>query len=256
MLRPVLNDSAREVAANLMVHNKSCISSLLQVKVLGWIHEEYHMRTVEIDEVDTEQTVFIVDDDDAVRDALRMLVESVGLRVEEYPNATLFLEHYNDTPGLLVLDVRMPGMSGLELQDELAKQGITDLAILFISGHGDIAMAVEALKRGATDFLEKPFRDQDFIDRVHSTLAKNVSGIQRSHEVKEIKKRLETLTSRERQVMELVADGKANKVIAMDLDVSQRTVELHRAHVMEKMGVGSLAHLVRLLDKVLYNESS
>ncbi len=196
-----------------------------------------------------DQTVFVVDDDAAIRDSLSMLVASVGLPVKQFASANSFLEGYGDSPGVLVLDVRMPGMSGLELQEELVNRNVTNLAVLLMSGHGDIPMAVEALKRGATDFLQKPFRDQDLLDRIHTALEHNREGLEQAMEHRDIQIRLGNLTPREKQVMEMVADGKANKVIAQDLDISQRTVELHRSHVMEKMGVRSLAHLVRTLER-------
>ena len=196
-----------------------------------------------------EQTVYVVDDDAAIRDSLSMLVASVGLPVKEYASASDFLEGFEGAPGVLVLDVRMPGMSGLELQEELVGRNVTNLAVLFMSGHGDIPMAVEALKRGATDFLQKPFRDQDLLDRIHTALEHNREGLEHALEHRDIQERLDSLTPREKQVMEMVADGKANKVIAQDLEISQRTVELHRSHVMEKMGVRSLAHLVRTLER-------
>ena len=196
-----------------------------------------------------EQTIFIVDDDAAIRDSLSMLVDSVGLSVQQFASASEFLAGYGGAPGVLVLDVRMPGMSGLELQEELVERNVGNLAVLFMSGHGDIPMAVEALKRGATDFLQKPFRDQDLLDRIHTALEHNREGLEQALEHKDIQERLDNLTPREKQVMEMVADGKANKVIAQDLEISQRTVELHRSHVMEKMGVRSLAHLVRTLER-------
>ncbi len=169
-----------------------------------------------------------------------------------FASATAFLDAYDNEPGVLLLDLRMPGMSCLELQTELVEKNVTGLSVLLMSGYSDIPIAVEVIKRGAADFLQKPFRDQDFLDSVHSTLAENRLGLEQSHEAREIQKRLDTLTPRESQVMDMVADGKANKVIAQDLNVSQRTVELHRAHVMEKMGVRSLAHLVRTLDRIKY----
>jgi FixJ family two-component response regulator len=160
-------------------------------------------------------------------------MDSVGLNATAFDSARDFLAVYDGGHAVLVLDVRMPAMSGLELQEELNARGITALKIIFISGHGDIEMAVEALKRGATDFLSKPFRDQELLDRVHKALEDSNVELERSA---------------------TAADGKANKVIAMDLDISQRTVEIHRAHVMEKMGVGSLAQLIRQLHRADYFE--
>lgn len=198
------------------------------------------------------QTVYIVDDDVAVRDSLGFLMDSVDLPARIFDSAQAFLDGYDEKPGVLVLDVRMPGMSGLELQDELAKRGYRDLGIIFISGHGDIPMAVEALKRGAADFLPKPFRDQELLDRIHGAMADNEVDREQTVEISEIQQRIGSLTPREREVMAMVADGKANKVVAIDLDISQRTVEIHRAHVMEKMGVRSLAHLIRMLHRAEY----
>lgn len=199
-----------------------------------------------------QQIVYIVDDDAAVRDSLSFLMDSVDLRARTYGSAPAFLDAYDGRPGVLVLDVRMPGMSGLELQEELGRRGFGKLAVIFISGHGDIPMAVEALKRGAADFLPKPFRDQELLDRIHQALDHNEAEMESAIAADEIEARIATLTPRERQVMEKVADGCANKVVALDLDISQRTVEIHRAHVMEKMGVRSLAHLVRTLERVNY----
>ena len=195
--------------------------------------------------VETE-TVFIVDDDQAVRDSLRMLLRSIGLQAEAFASAHEFLEAYGDRPGCLVLDIRMPGMSGLELQDELNRRQAI-LPIIFITGHGDVPMAVEAMQAGAVDFLQKPFRDQDLIDRINQALERDCRNRELLRERKAIIERLATLTPREHEVLELVTQGKANKVIAGDLNVSQRTVEIHRARVMEKMRAASLAHLVRMV---------
>lgn len=195
------------------------------------------------------QTVYVVDDDVAVRDSLSFLLDSVGLDAVTFASATEFLEAYDGRHAVLVLDVRMPSMSGLELQETLAERSSTALKIIFISGHGDIEMAVEALKRGATDFLAKPFRDQELLDRIHQAMAHNSAELARSASSHEIRERLQTLTPREQEVLAMVADGKANKVIALDLNISQRTVELHRASVMEKMAADSLAHLIRQLHR-------
>jgi two-component system response regulator FixJ len=192
-------------------------------------------------------TVFIVDDDDAVRGALRLLLKSVGLAATTLSSAQDFLATYDpQQPGCLILDVRMPGMSGLELQQQLNLRGAI-IPVIFITGHGDIPMAVEAMQQGAFDFLQKPFRDQDLIDRIQRALAKDQTGRAELRERARIKQRLETLTAREREVLELVTSGKPNKIMAADLGVSQRTVEIHRARVMEKMGASSLAQLVRMV---------
>jgi FixJ family two-component response regulator len=192
-------------------------------------------------------TVFIVDDDDAVRSSLRMLLKSVGLAAVAYGSARDFLAAWDpDQPGCLVLDVRMPSMSGLELQEELNRRGAI-IPVIFITGHGDIPMAVEAMQHGAFDFLQKPFRDQDLIDRIQRAIERDVRNRAQLLEKDKIRARYESLTPREREVLALVTAGKANKVMAADLGVSQRTVEIHRARVMEKMEAASLAQLVRMV---------
>ncbi|MGH8502729.1 MAG: response regulator transcription factor [Gammaproteobacteria bacterium] len=192
-------------------------------------------------------SVFIVDDDDAVRGALRLLMKSIGLPAEVYPSARAFLTAFDsDRPGCLVLDIRMPEMTGLELQRELSRRHAI-IPIIFITGHGDVPMAVEAMKSGAADFLQKPFRDQDLIDRIHRALAQDAENRARLSKISEIRVCLQRLTPRERQVLDLMVAGKANKVIAAELGIVDRTVEVHRARVMEKMGASSLAHLVRMV---------
>ena len=196
---------------------------------------------------DKPSPVFVVDDDDAVRASLRLLLKSVGLPVETYASAQEFLGGYDpDRAGALVLDIRMPGMSGLELQQKLNEIHAI-VPIVFITGHGDVPMAVEAMQHGAVDFIQKPFRDQDLIDRINQALEKDRENRDGLRERDGIRRRIGDLTPREREVLDLVTKGKANKVIAGDLDVSQRTVEIHRARVMEKMGASSLAHLVRMV---------
>ena len=192
-------------------------------------------------------TVFVVDDDDAVRTSLRLLLKSVGLPVETFASAQEFLDAFDsDRAGCLVLDIRMPGMSGLELQQRLNEIHAI-VPIVFITGHGDVPMAVEAMQHGAVDFIQKPFRDQDLIDRINQALEKDRDNRAGLRERDAIRRRMQQLTPREREVLDLVTQGKANKVIAGDLNVSQRTVEIHRARVMEKMGASSLAHLVRMV---------
>ncbi len=192
-------------------------------------------------------TVFVVDDDEAVRTSLRLLLKSVGLPVETFASAQEFLDQFDpNRAGCLVLDIRMPGMSGLELQQQLNDRH-SIMPIVFITGHGDVPMAVEAMQAGAVDFIQKPFRDQDLIDRINRALEKDREMRAALRERDEIRRRMSQLTPREREVLELVTQGKANKVIAGDLNVSQRTVEIHRARVMEKMGANSLAHLVRMV---------
>lgn len=192
-------------------------------------------------------TVFVVDDDEAVRSSLRLLLKSVGLVPATFGSARAFLNEYNPgQPGCVVLDVRMPEMSGLELQEQLNTQGAV-IPVIFITGHGDVPMAVEAMQAGAFDFLQKPFRDQELIDRIQRALEKDRASRAVLSERAVIKQRLAELTPREREVLAMVTSGKPNKVMAADLGVSQRTVEIHRARVMEKMGANSLAQLVRMI---------
>src|SRR6185312_14362460 len=191
--------------------------------------------------------VFVVDDDEAVRSALKLLLKSVGLTATALPTAQQFLATYDPLqPGCLVLDVRMPGMSGLELQEHLNLKGAV-IPVIFITGHGDVPMAVEAMQQGAFDFLQKPFRDQDLIDRIQRALERDSRSRAALAQHVKIRERLESLTTREREVMVLMTRGKANKVMAAELGVSQRTVEIHRARVMEKSGAASLAQLVRMV---------
>lgn len=190
--------------------------------------------------------VFVVDDDDAVRNSLRLLLKSAGQPTTAFASAQEFLAGWTTKqPGCLVLDVRMPGMSGLELQEELNRRGAI-IPVIFISGHADVPMAVEAIQHGAFDFLQKPFSDQDLIDRIQRALAADADNRQALSQLDELRKRYATLTPREQEVLVLVTDGRANKVMAGDLGVSQRTIEIHRARVMEKMGARSVAQLVRM----------
>ena len=201
-------------------------------------------RTVEL--AAPKPIVHIVDDDDGMRRALSLLVSTLGYDTLAFASPTDFLAKIKaDGHGCLVLDIRMPEMSGLEVQRELIRRGCM-LPIIFITGHGDVPMAVQAMKAGAFEFIQKPFRDQELLDRINDALrldAENHADIARRAEVTE---RQATLTPRERQVMELVVNGDANKVIAIDLGLSERTVEIHRAKVMEKMAARSVAHLVRM----------
>ena len=198
---------------------------------------------------DKSLTVFIVDDDHAVRDSLADLIDSVGLNTETYPSAQDFLTDYTpDRCGCLVLDIRMPGMSGLELQDELVRRGAS-LPIIFITGHGDIPMAVQAMRLGAYDFIQKPFREQELLDRINKALESGIEKRLLQLEYQTVKAHIQTLTPREKEVMDMIVTGKPNKVIAIDLGLSQRTVEVHRANVMDKLQVHSLADLVRLVTR-------
>lgn len=195
-------------------------------------------------------TVFVIDDDEAVRNSLRLLLKSLGLAVRTFASAQEFLPTYEPRdPGCLILDIRMPGMSGLELQQQLNIRGAT-IPVIFISGHGDIPMAVEAMQHGAFDFLQKPFRDQELIDRVQRALERDAAIRTEIQATDQIRQHLASLTPREREILELVTTGKPNKVMAGDLGVSQRTIEIHRARVMEKMHARSLAQLVRMLMDV------
>lgn len=195
---------------------------------------------------DNSQTVFIVDDDPAIRVGMQALLESVNLKHEIFASADEFLQHEEQHhSGCLVLDIRMPGLGGLELQDELISRGST-LPIIFITGHGDVPMAVDAMQKGAVDFIQKPFRDQELLDRIREALTTDRKRREERERHAQVDRRLQRLTKREREVFELVVTGKPNKVIAFDLDVSQRTVEIHRARVMEKMEARSLADLVRM----------
>jgi len=192
------------------------------------------------------ETVIVVDDDEAVRSSLRLLMKSVGLAVETYGSAADFLSAYNAAvPGCLVLDVRMPGMSGLELQEQLNLKGAI-IPVIFVTGHGDVPMAVEAMQHGAFDFLQKPFRDQDLLDRIQRALATDRENRAQLTQKDQIRARLESLTPREREVLQLMTRGRPNKLMAADLGLSQRTIEIHRARVMEKMQAASLAQLVRM----------
>jgi RNA polymerase sigma factor (sigma-70 family) len=193
-----------------------------------------------------EPIVFVVDDDQAMRNSLKWLIESVGMQVETYASASEFIDsYYPGRAGCLLLDVRMPGMSGLELQAYLRRQEII-IPIVIITGHGDVSMAVRAMKAGAVDFIEKPFNDQALLDSIRDAL--NFDEQQRSLQAQraEIAARLAQLTPREHEVMEMVTDGRSNKEIAVELGVSAKTVEAHRARVMDKMQAGSLAELVRM----------
>src|SRR5579864_601376 len=195
-------------------------------------------------------TVFVVDDDEGVRNSLRFLLKSVGLTTVALASANEFLQAYKPSqPGCLVLDVRMPGMSGLELQQQLNLRGAV-IPVIFITGHGDVPMAVEAMQQGAFDFLQKPFRDQDLIDRIQRALERDSRNRIALDEHAKIRERLDSLTPREREVLTLMTRGKPNKVMAAELGVSQRTVEIHRARVMEKSGAASLAQLVRMVMDV------
>ena len=193
-----------------------------------------------------EQTVVVVDDDPGVRDSLSMLLESVGLTHRLYATAKDFLADVDQIhSGCLVLEIRMPGMSGLELQSKLREHNIA-LPIIFITGHGDINMAVKAMRLGALDFITKPYHEQELLDRIHEALEYENNSRKQLHEHHELVARINSLSDREREVFERVAAGQANKVIASDLGISERTVEVHRAQAMRKLDARTLAEVVRI----------
>ena len=200
-------------------------------------------------------TVFVVDDDTSVRTALKRLIQSLGFKVETFDSAQAFLEHGpHDGPACLVLDVRMPGMSGIELQQQLTKAGL-GMPIIFITGHGNIPMSVQAMKAGAVDFIEKPFEDQKLIDAINIGIKKNKKFRAEHADIKALQRCVDSLTPREHEVFILVVSGMLNKQIAFDLGMSEKTVKVHRARVMDKMKAKSLADLVRMAEKVGQFES-
>ena len=197
---------------------------------------------------ETESVVFVVDDDKSLREALKSLLRSVGLRVEAYGSGADFLKtKLPDAAACLVLDVRLPGVSGLDFQSELAKADI-HIPIIFITGHGDIPMTVRAMKAGAVEFLTKPFRDQDLLDAVQIALERDRARRTQDKTVREVRDHFEALTPREQEVIGFVTAGLMNKQIAAELGVSEITVKVHRGNVMKKMGARSLADLVRMAD--------
>ena len=199
---------------------------------------------------DVPAVVFVIDDDPSMRGALEDLVGSVGLQVRAFASPQDFLQSERpDAPGCLVLDVRLPGMSGLTFQKELAKLGVA-LPVIFITGHGDIPMSVRAMKAGAIEFLTKPFHDQDLLDAIHAAIERDRERRREAVLVAELQERYATLTERERQIMTLVVVGRANKQIAAELNLSEMTVKVHRGQVTRKMHAGSLPELVRMADRL------
>ncbi|KDC50731.1 response regulator transcription factor [Pseudoalteromonas sp. S3431] len=198
------------------------------------------------------QSVFIIDDDEGVREGLAILLDSIGIDAQSFSSGSAFLDVYNENmTGCLVLDIRMPKMSGLEVQQKLKNLNCS-LPIIFITGHGDIPMAVEAMRLGAIDFIRKPFDEQHLIDRINEALIFNESQHEKLLDKHKNKINVESLSNREREVFERVTDGAMNKVIAYDLSISERTVEVHRSHVMSKLGAKTLAQLVR--SKIMYEQ--
>ena len=198
--------------------------------------------------MDPEATVHVVDDDKAVRESLQRLMESVGVVVETYPSAQAFLDGYDRArPGCLVLDIRMPGMSGLELQEKLADEGI-GLPVIIISAHGNVEKAVRAMKAGAVDFIKKPYKGQLLLERIRQALELDARMRRKEEERAEVGARIARLTPREREVMHLLAAGKRPKQIAFELGLSRKTVDVHRGHIMMKMQVDSLVELARMIQ--------
>ncbi len=197
--------------------------------------------------MDRVPTVFVVDDDVGVREALRRLVESIGLTADTYPNAAVFLENLDtDRPGCLVLDVRLPGMSGLELQKELADRGV-QLPVVMMTAYPDVSVAVEAMKAGAFDFLEKPFPAQRILDSIQAAIAQDSRLRRQQARHREVQARLAQLSPREREVMDLVAEGQTSSAIASHLGLRKKTVEVYRSHINRKMGARNVADLIRMV---------
>jgi FixJ family two-component response regulator len=207
-------------------------------------------RYRECSDVTNDAIVYVVDDDPSICRALARLFRTVGLSAETFPSAKAFLDHSIPVrPMCLILDIRLPGPSGLDLQEALARAG-RDVPIVFITGHGDVPTSVRAMKGGAIDFLQKPFNDQDLLDCVHRALSQSRAKLAERTERTELQDRLDTLTPREREVLLQVITGKLNKQIAGDLGIAEKTIKVHRGRVMQKMRAGSVADLVRMVEKL------
>ena len=197
----------------------------------------------------SDSVVFIVDDDPLIRDSLEQLVKSVGLQVETFSSTQAFLDmELPDTPSCLILDIRMPGLSGLDLQDELVKRGIS-IPIIFITGHGTVPMSVRAMKAGAVDFLQKPFEDQELLDIINSAIEQDRRARLEQAGIHAIERHVASLSPREREILGYIVAGMLNKQIAHSLEMSENTVKTHRVRIMRKMEVKSLAELVRVTEK-------
>lgn len=196
-----------------------------------------------------EATVFVVDDDEAIRHSLKLLIGAIGRQARVFPDAVSFLEEFEPAfRGCIVADLRMPGMSGLEMQERLNEIGCS-LPIIFLSGHGDVPAAVRALQKGAVDFLQKPFNPKELLEKIEQALSMDAQQSAAAEKSARIASRIAELTPREREIMQLVAEGQSSKVIAVDLGISERTVELHRSRIMKKMSARSVAELVRMISE-------
>lgn len=197
--------------------------------------------------MENEALVYVVEDDEAVRDSLSLLLKAEGYQVETFDSAESFLKQpIRELRGCAVLDIRMPGITGMELHKKMVAQNCA-LPVIFVTGHGDIDMAVEAMKAGAVDFVQKPYRDEELLEKIAEALKMDAEQQDALQEKEELKRRIDSLTPREAEIMDMMVAGNANKVIAIDLDISQRTVEIHRSRVMQKMGTHSLAQLVQMV---------